>query len=60
MPVIGFDDPFNYSLSELLEFANGVESINRPQAEGVVFKNNSNPNASFKVLSNAYLLAEKD
>lgn len=67
VPVIGRE----YVIAEgdtvesLLEWVDGMKSINHPIAEGLVFKVNDNttisdPNISqFKVISNRYLLKEK-
>lgn len=47
------------TLSDLLEMAEG-ESINRSNREGIVFKSLSDPNFSFKVISNSYLLKHEE
>jgi hypothetical protein len=51
--------PFQMSLDELLEFANGT-SLNNPIREGLVFKSvrplpPTNQIVTFKVISNKYL-----
>ena len=46
---------------ELLEMAKGKSLLNYKQdREGLVFKNNANPNISFKAINNDYLLKQKD
>jgi RNA ligase (TIGR02306 family) len=47
------------SVKDFLRYAER-ESVNNPVAEGVVFKSITNPNCSFKAISNAYLLKGGD
>lgn len=46
------------SINKFLEFAD-IPSLNHKYAEGVVFKSLDQPNKSFKVISNKYLLKEQ-
>lgn len=59
-PVIGMSQPFmDYdSLAEFLE-ASEIPSITHPVCEGIVYKS-INGDVSFKVISNTFLLKEKD
>jgi RNA ligase (TIGR02306 family) len=62
VPVLALDlEAFSElpSLDKFLEFAN-QPSLNAPVAEGVVFKSVNDPEVSFKVINNEYLLKEKD
>jgi ATP-dependent RNA circularization protein (DNA/RNA ligase family) len=49
-PIEAVDIPF------LLSFAEGKSQLNDSQREGLVFQCNDDPNKSFKVISNAWLL----
>lgn len=57
VPVIGTyrELPFE-NVQEMLDFADSVKSINHATAEGVVFKSVDDPEFSFKVISNRFLI----
>lgn len=55
VPIIDPLLEFNMSMEEALEYANGP-SLNAKLREGVVLKDLNNPNNSFKIISNAWLL----
>lgn len=59
VPLKGFGDLVG-TVADLLEDADGMSSIN-PQCirEGYVFKSMTDPNISFKVISNSYLIFKK-
>ena len=48
------------SLQAFLDYADSVPSINHPIAEGLVFKSMIRKRHSFKVISNKFLLKQKD
>lgn len=58
VPFVDYMVPQIHTMNELLAFAVG-RSINNPIREGVVLKNLKNPNISFKIISNEYLLGEE-
>jgi RNA ligase (TIGR02306 family) len=58
VPVMNFEHRYPDSVEEALIWADSAVSINRSDAEGLVFKSNQNPSLSFKVISNNYLLKE--
>lgn len=62
VPVIhtNYKDVWTHTLGGLLDWAENTKSINHPHAEGIVFKNQNNTWFSFKVISNKFLLEEKD
>ena len=51
--------PFE-TTQDFLDFADSIKSINHTIAEGLVFKSCSDPEFSFKAISNKFLLKEKD
>lgn len=57
-PVIdeAFVIPSEWTVQDLLTFAEGASKINASEREGLVFKCNENPEISFKVVSNKWLL----
>ena len=61
VPVIGIVcmDDFE-TVQDFLDYADAQKSINHPIAEGVVFKSVDGSRNSFKVISNKFLLKEKD
>lgn len=59
-PLVKFENIDNFeSVDEFLRAAE-ISSINHPIAEGIVFKNKDGKRHSFKVISNKFLLKEKD
>lgn len=61
VPVILKNGLVNHTIDELLELAEGKSVLNPSQErEGIVFKQHQNPDVSFKVISNKYLLKQKD
>lgn len=54
-----FSDPRELS-DYLLSIADGKSCLADVDREGLVFKSNDNPNITFKVISNKWLLKEKD
>jgi len=48
-----------YNLNSIIEDANSCISIVHPVGEGYVYKSNTDPDVSFKVISNKYLLKEE-
>jgi len=60
VPVVSKSYPA-LSMGEMLEFAEGTTQLTTKKAsrEGLVFKSLTNPNNSFKVISNEYLLKQK-
>ncbi len=56
VPVVGNAQPYPASLELALLLADNQFSINRIDAEGVVYKSNRDPSQTFKVISNNYLL----
>ena len=56
VPVISQEASYPESVEEAIALADSTPSVNRPDAEGVVFKSNTDPNLSFKAISNQYLL----
>jgi len=56
VPVVGNSQPYPPSLALALILADNQPSMNRPDAEGVVYKSNQDPTQTFKVISNNYLL----
>ena len=63
VPIIGYRTMNDFpSIEDILNFAGTYKSLNNKITEGVVFKNLDNPNLSFKVINNEYLLkvVEKD
>lgn len=60
-PSLGFRKLSEFdTVQDLLAFADSVRSLNHDIAEGVVFKSVTDPSVSFKVISNKFLLKEKD
>lgn len=58
-PVIdaAFNMTDSWTMNRLLDYANGYSAINpKVRREGLVFKNLTAPNKSFKIISNEYLL----
>lgn len=62
VPIIesNYNEVNKFTLEQLLNWADDTSSINHPHAEGLVFKNQNNTWFSFKVISNKFLLEEKD
>lgn len=63
VPVISAARPWDFvpeGVQGLLNLADSTPSLNHPIAEGVVFKSIEDPSVSFKVISNRFLLKEKD
>ena len=63
VPIIGYRTMNDFqSIDDILNFAGTYKSLNKKISEGVVFKNLDNPDLSFKVINNEYLLkvVEKD
>ena len=58
VPIIDVSEFHFTSVKEFLRYAERP-SINHKQAEGVVFKSISNPDISFKAISNAFLMDEE-
>jgi RNA ligase (TIGR02306 family) len=58
-PIIGNAEFKFENIDQALEFAEGP-SLKNPKREGVVFKSDTNPNFSFKIIANSYLLAHAD
>lgn len=56
VPVVVPDRSFPSSIKEALDLADNQKSMNRPDAEGLVYKSNQDPTQTFKVISNKYLL----
>ena len=54
-----FNSPQGKDVESLLAYAEGP-SINHPVREGIVLKSINDPSVSFKVISNTFLLKEKD
>lgn len=52
--------PVDTQLSEILAEAEGPSYVAAVSREGVVYKSKTDPNVSFKAISNSYLLKEKD
>jgi RNA ligase (TIGR02306 family) len=60
VPVIAYDTLDKFStVDDFLNYAEGP-SLNAKNREGVVFKSMTDPSFSFKAISNAFLLGEKD
>lgn len=60
-PVIGVVNMDTFtSVQDFLDYADKQSSFNNPIAEGVVFKSVNGRRNSFKVISNKFLLKEKD
>lgn len=60
-PLVGFKYMNEFkSVQDFLDYVDTIPSINNPISEGVVFKSVSNKRNSFKVISNKFLLKEKD
>ena len=47
------------TMEELLQISNETKSLTNPVAEGIVYRNIDDPNVSFKVISNKFLLKEE-
>lgn len=61
VPLVGiFSILSDTSVKDLIEGADGGSVLNNTSREGLVFKCIQDPNISFKVISNKYLLKEKD
>lgn len=60
VPVIDYFASYPSSVEEALEEADRTPSMNRKDAEGIVYKSVKDPSLSFKVISNNYLLKEKE
>lgn len=60
VPIINASAGLPFSVDMALESVDGLKSINHPVAEGVVYKSNFDPARSFKVISNRFLMKEKD
>jgi hypothetical protein len=61
VPFVGFELDFSTAtVDEFLNMVDGMHSINHDIIEGVVFKSMVPNGPSFKVISNQYLLKEKD
>lgn len=58
-PVLSVGAPICMSMDELLAFADGKSALNGCTREGVVFKSCNDPDVSFKVISNKFLLKEE-
>jgi RNA ligase (TIGR02306 family) len=58
VPILDTIAPLTKSLEELLDYAKRP-SINHKIAEGVVLRSIDNPNISFKIINNEFLLQEK-
>ena len=59
-PVLAEECVITSNMDELLTMADGLSELNdKANREGLVFKCVSNPDVSFKVISNKFLLAEK-
>lgn len=58
-PVLNFGAIAHDSMDDLLAAADGESRLNGCIREGLVFKSVSDPDISFKVISNKFLLAEK-
>ena len=56
VPVIAVNASYPESVEKALEAADSTASMNRPDAEGLVYKSNQDPTQTFKVISNNYLL----
>jgi RNA ligase (TIGR02306 family) len=56
VPVVDEERGYPESLEVALKLADNQASLNRPDAEGLVYKSNQDPNQTFKVISNNYLL----
>lgn len=56
VPIIGYPTLSGLSLNDLLERADGPSLNKNVKREGIVFKNIRDPNISFKVISNKWLL----
>lgn len=60
-PILGTVNIQNQTLDEMLTMAEGKSMLlNTQEREGLVFKSVDNPDYSFKVISNKYLLQEKN
>lgn len=60
VPIISCWDSLPETLEELLSCAEGKSCLNeKTEREGLVYKSLSNPNFSFKVISNKFLLKQK-
>lgn len=56
VPIIAFESAYPTSVEQALKLADSTPSMNRPDAEGLVYKSNQDPSQTFKVISNNYLL----
>lgn len=58
VPVIdtAFKIPTDWTIDDLLKYADGPSLLNGSKREGLVFQSNTDPSKSFKVISNAWLL----
>lgn len=60
VPIISSAATISYSTDELLQQAEGKSILNKEtEREGLVFKSISNPNTSFKAISNKFLVKQK-
>jgi RNA ligase (TIGR02306 family) len=59
VPVLSTEHAYPSSVEEALKWADTTQSMNRSDAEGLVFKSNEDPNITFKIISNNYLLKEE-
>lgn len=61
VPMLSYKFLLPQTIAELLEFAEGKSQLNKDtEREGVVIRNVTDPTISFKVISNRFLLKEKD
>jgi len=58
VPYLFPTQPLKHTIEELLALADR-KSLNHDVAEGVVFQSSTDPNVSFKVINNAFLLTEE-
>lgn len=56
VPVVEDNSSYPNSVEEALKRAEKQPSMNRPDAEGIVYKSNQDPTQTFKAISNNYLL----
>ena len=60
VPIIEYKSEISSSTDELLQQAEGKSLLNKDtEREGLVFKSISNPNTSFKAISNKFLVKQK-
>ena len=62
VPIMNYDFKIerDTTVQSLLDYVDTQRSLNIDIPEGVVFKNHSDPSKTFKIISNRFLLGEKD